>query len=156
MYPGTPDATACRRFCQQLATDGTHVYFSQVLRLDLARAMRRLATKADKLAEEDQFRYRLDQWGSNPLIRQRWLTNGLRRFHAFLDQFEEAVEIPLTTADWRQSLEFMAVEALDATDAMHLAVARSLGINDFATTDGDFRRIIHPRIHLIRDADQPR
>ncbi len=66
------------------------------------------------------------------------------------------MEIPLTTADWRQSLEFMAVEALDATDAMHLAVARSLGINDFATTDGDFRRIIHPRIHLIRDADQPR
>jgi predicted nucleic acid-binding protein len=153
IYPGTPDATACRAFCERLADAGSYVYFSQVLRLDLARTMRRLATKADKLAEDDQVRYRLDQWGTNPLIRQRWLTNGLRRFHAFLDQFEEAVEIPLTTADWRQSLELMVVEALDASDAMHLAVARSLDIHEFATTDRDFRRITHPRIHLIREAD---
>ncbi|MGH2560065.1 MAG: type II toxin-antitoxin system VapC family toxin [Thermomicrobiales bacterium] len=153
MYPGTPDAAACRTLCQQLAAARSHVYFSQALRLDLARAMRRLATKANKLAEDDQVRYRLDQWATNPLVRQRWLANGVRRFHAFLDQFEEAVEIPLTTAQWRQSLELMATETLDATDAMHLAVARWYDIPDFATTDRDFRRVTLPMIHLIRDAD---
>ena len=47
----------------------------------------------------------------------------------------------------------MGVEVLDATDALHLATARWIGISDFATTDRDYRRITHPRVHLIRDDD---
>jgi predicted nucleic acid-binding protein len=45
----------------------------------------------------------------------------------------------------------MAIDALDATDAWHLATARSIEFGDFATTDQDFRNVTHPRIHLLRD-----
>jgi predicted nucleic acid-binding protein len=152
MYRGSPNATACKAFCTQLASDGSHVYFSQVLRLDLARALRRLATKPDKIDIEERREYRLDDWGRNTLVRQRWIANGVRRFHAFLDQFEEAVELPLTTRLWRDSLDLMAIDALDSADAMHIATARSSGIPHIATTDRDFRKITFPQVHLIRDS----
>lgn len=155
MYRGTPNAAACRAFCQQLAADGSHVYFSQVLRLDLARALRRLATKPDKIAPDEREEYRLDEWGRNPLVRQRWIANGIRRFHNFLNQFEAAVEIPLTTALWRESLELMAVYALDSADAMHIATARSIGVPHIATTDRDFRKVTFSRVLIIRDSPSP-
>jgi len=136
-----------------LADSATVVYFSQVVRLDLARALRRLATKPDKLAANTRDEYQLDQWGSNPMVRQRWLSRGVRRFQAFLDQFGEVVEIPLTTHVWLQSVDLMAFEALDGSDALHLASARAIGVGDFATTDDDFRRITYPVVHLIRDIE---
>jgi predicted nucleic acid-binding protein len=151
MFPGTPDADACSRFCRDLVVARSHVYFAQVLRLDLARALRRLATKADKLPPGMREEYQLDLWGTNPLVRQRWLTRGARRFDDFLSQFIESVELPLTTDLWRRGLTIMGVEGLDATDALHLAAARQIGIADFATTDRDFRQVADPRIHLIRD-----
>ena len=153
MFPGPPNADASDRFCQRLIAVRSHIYFTQVLRLDLARALRRLATKAEKLPSEMHAEYQLELWGTNSLVRQRWLARGARRFDDFLKQFVEAVELPLTNDLWRQSLTIMGVEALDATDALHLATARWIDIADFATTDRDFRRITHPRIHLVRDDD---
>lgn len=154
IFSGTPDADACRAFCEELADARARIYFSQVVRLDYAHALRRLATKPDKLPAIIRTQFRLDRWGSNPLVRQLWFAAGLRQLNAFLAIFGGYVEVPLTTEMWEKSLEFMAVESLDARDAMHLAVARTIGISDFATTDGDFRRIQHPRIHLIRDASE--
>jgi predicted nucleic acid-binding protein len=153
MFLGTPDSSACSSFCRVLADGGTVVYFSQVVRLDLARALRRLATKPDKLRMNTRDEYQLDQWGSNPLVRQRWLTRGVRRFQAFLDQFVEVVEVPLTTHVWLQSIDLMAFEALDGSDALHLASARAIGVGDFATTDEDFRRITYPTVHLLRNVE---
>src|SRR5437867_4510477 len=108
MFPGTPDSSASTRFCRALADGAAVVYFSQVVRLDLARALRRLATKPDKLPANTRDEYQLEQWGSNPLVRQCWLTRGVRRFQAFLDQFAEVVEVPLTTHVWLQSVDLMA------------------------------------------------
>ena len=102
MFLGTPDAEACARLCRDLVAAQSHVYFAQVLRLDLARALRRLATKADKLPASVRDEYQLALWGTNPLVRQRWLARGARRFDDFLRQFVEAVEVPLTTDLWRR------------------------------------------------------
>lgn len=152
MFPGTPDAAACNDYCRRLADGAATVYFSQSTRLDVARALRRLATKIDKLPAQVRDEYQLDQWGANPLIRQRWLTRGVRRFHALLDQFRESFEIPMTTHIWLQAVDLMAFESLDSSDSLHLASARAIGASDFATTDADFRRIAYPVVHLIRDS----
>lgn len=151
LFPGTPDAQACSIFCEHLVAAGSRVYISQVMRLDLARVLRRLATKPDKLPIALRDAYAPNRWGENPLIRQRWLRHGVREFQQFLNQFTAVAEVPITLGIWRESIDVMASEGLDSSDALHLATARVIGIADFATTDRDVRSIASPRVHVIRD-----
>ena len=113
--------------------------------------MRRMATIPALLPQQIRDFYDLDLWGTNPLIRQRWLSNGVRRFNTLLSQFAAVVEVPTNVDRWLESLDLMASEGLEPTDALHLASARYAGIADFFTADSDFRRIAWPQIHLIRD-----
>ena len=138
-------------FCIELRRSRTTVYFSHVLRIELARGMRRMATITSLLPQQIRSSYDLDLWGINPLIRQRWLTNGVRRFNTLLSQFAADIEIPTNVDRWIESIDLMASEGLEPTDALHLACARFAGVADFYTADADFRRIAWPQIHLIRD-----
>jgi predicted nucleic acid-binding protein len=96
LFTGTPDAEACLSYCRALANADSKVYVSQVMRLDLARALRRLATKPDKVPAELRQEYKLDDWGRNPLIRQRWLRHAVRELDALLRQFGSVAELPFT------------------------------------------------------------
>jgi predicted nucleic acid-binding protein len=151
IFPGTPNATSCQQVCRDLQQANTTVCFSQCLRLEYARAVRRLATKTDRLPLETAQEFRLSEWGTNPLVRQRWYGRAVRLLDEILARFWEVDELPFTAEVWRASVEVMAVEALDATDACHIATARNYGIGLFMTCDADFQRIRHPEIVLIRD-----
>jgi len=151
LHPGTPNATACTSFVRSLARNRTRIYISLALRLDFGRAVRRLATNADKLPIEFRQAYTLDQWVTNPLVRHRWLNRELKLLDELLAQFTVVTEIPLTEDIWRLSIEIMGADGLDATDALHVAAARSEGIPVFATCDRDFRRITTPHVHFVQD-----
>lgn len=150
IFPGTLYSDACRQFCDDLAAANSNVYTAHIARLDMARAFRRLATKPGRLPEDIQVAFELDQWATNPLFRSRWLWHGAREFERLVSQFYRFTEIPFTLEIWRSSIDLMAAETLDSSDATHLASARIDGVPDFATTDADFRRISSPHIHLIR------
>jgi len=49
IFPGTTYSEACRQFCDDLAAADSSVYTAQIARFDLARALRRLATRPDRL-----------------------------------------------------------------------------------------------------------
>ena len=151
LHPGIPDSAACALFAQQLAAQRTRIYISFALRIDFGRAVRRIATKPDKIPAQLRNAYSPDEWGPNPLVRHRWLRRELRLLDGFLQQFAVVTEIPLNQDIWTLSIEIMGAEGLDATDALHLAAARAEWIPAFATCDRDFRRIAVPHIHLIRD-----
>jgi len=154
LHPGIPDSAACASFVEMLLQSRTRVYVSLATRLDFGRAVRRLATKPDKLLPDLRSTYALDHWGTNPLVRHRWLTRELKLLDTLLGQFASATEIPLTHDLWRGSLDVMGADGLDATDALHVAAARAYGIPILATCDRDFRPIADPMIHLVQDSDQ--
>jgi predicted nucleic acid-binding protein len=151
LYPGTANSNAAIAFSVELRRTGSVVCFSNVLRIEIARAMRRLATKPGNLPSRVWDEYDFNLWGTHPLIRQRWLSNGVRRFNVYISQFSTVIELQMTTSIWLESIDLMAAETLDASDAIHIASARTYGIGHFCTTDADFRRISWPAVHLIRD-----
>ncbi len=154
MFPGTTHSAASARFCRRLSDQSSRVYFSQILRLEIAQTVRKLATKPDRLPPDVRHDYQLDRWGQDFLVRQRWMTAGLAQFDAFLAQFAEVFEIPFRLRIWESSVGIMALEHLRSQDAVHLATARTIRVGHFATCDDDFRHVRDPRIWIIRD-DHP-
>jgi len=104
IVPGLPHARASDAFCTQLARQGSRIGFSQILRLELSRAIRNLASRRGQLPLNTQQSYRLDEWDTNVAVRQRWMTAGRQKFEAFLDRFDEVAELPFHTAIWEQSV----------------------------------------------------
>ena len=152
LYPGTTNSKAAIEYCNELRNNSSVVFLSDVLRIEVGRGMRRLATIPGDLPQATRTAVSIWTVGErNPLIRQRWFSHGVRRFNAFLAQFTSYIEIPLSTSIWLDSINLMATESLDASDAIHLATARAHGIADFCTADSDFRRITWPQVHLVRD-----
>lgn len=154
MFPGTSHSAASARFCQRLSDQGSRVYFSQILRLEIAETVRKLATKPDRLPPDVRRNYQLDRWGQDFLVRQRWMSAGLAQFEAFLAQFTEVFEIPFRLKTWENSIGIMALEHLRSLDAVHLATARAIRVGHFATCDADFQNVHDPRVWVVRD-DRP-
>lgn len=151
IVPGIAHSQAAAQFCERLAQQGGRVYFSLILRLELAQVFRNLATRGDGLPLGMRQQYRLDRWGADPRVRAQWLAFGLRQFDAFLQQFDEVYELPFTLDIWLDSVRAMGAHGLGSQDAVHLATARVHGLHEFATIDGDFTSISDPHIWLVRD-----
>lgn len=153
MLPGLPNALASETFCTQLVRHGSHIYFSQILRLELSQAIRNLASRRGQLPLAIQREYQLDQWESNVAVRHHWMGAGKQKFDAFLASFSEAIELPFETEIWERSVEIIARNQLKSLDAVHIATARAYGLRHVATLDDDFNRIADLRVWLIRDDD---
>jgi predicted nucleic acid-binding protein len=151
LSPGTPDAQAARQFLAHLIAARSHVYVSQIMRIEFAQAVRKLAVKTDRLPPSVRARHSLDQWISNSLVREQWMTHNASLLRSLLTRFNELIEIPITLSICENSLHVMAQENLDSQDAIHVATARFLGLTHLATTDGDLRRLKDFRVWLIRD-----
>lgn len=150
IVPGVPDSAASGQFCARLGSQRSNVYFSHLVRIEFAQALRNLVTRR-QLPAQIRHRFQLDLWETNVLIRQRWFTEGTRRFDAFLEQFGEWFEIDSQHRIWQRGLEIMAVHQLRAVDAIHVATAQEIGVLDFATADDHFRRVPDLRLWLLRD-----
>ncbi len=147
---GSTHSTASAAFCAALIEHGSRVYFSQLLRLELAEAIRRLATK-QSLPVDLRNDFHLDTWGTNLFVRQRWMDFGIRQFDDLLDRFAETFELPIRPRTWRSSLSAMVDSQLRAYDAIHVATAREYRIRHLATADRDYRNVSDLRIWLTQD-----
>jgi predicted nucleic acid-binding protein len=149
---GAPHTQACGAFCAQLISARSRVYFSQLVRLELPQALRRLATTRPNLPPAVQAHYQLSRWGTDPAIRQAWLAFGLTRFEALLNRFSQVFELPWDTQVWQASVQIMGQYGLQMMDATHVATAQVHRLRDFASVDDDFRRIPSLDLWLIRDS----
>src|SRR4051812_49135320 len=116
IVPGTPNARVSRDFFQGLLERNTRIHFSQILRIEVAQAIRNLASRRGQLPLRTQRRYRLDEWESNEAVRRRWMTDCAHQFEEFLSQFIfeeflsqfiEVFELPFSITIWERGIELM-------------------------------------------------
>jgi predicted nucleic acid-binding protein len=156
IFPGTTNSTACEAFSRRLAAERCQIFFSQILRLELSEAIRKLATRPDRIPNDLRTRFQLDEWNQSLFVRHRWMQNGLQRFAMLLESFREVVELSFDEEIWRSSVTTMADEQLRSHDAIHVATARSFGVACIAAADDHFRRIKDIDVRLIWDTPAER
>lgn len=150
MLDGLPDSIACTAFCARLVRENSRVYFSQILRLEIAEAFRKLASR-QQLPENLRQEYQLADWVTHPFVRRRWMTFGLGQFETFSDAFYQVSELPFGIGVWRRSVQIMADYRLGSHDAVHVATALQSGVHLFATADRHFNRVDALDVRMIRD-----
>ena len=149
-------AISCAAFCDDVVAAGSRVYFSQVLRLELSQAILKLATRQRGLSLDIRSEYRLDEWGTNSEVRDRWLRSNIRRCDALIGRFAAWQEIPFDTGTWQTSLDVMIAYGLQSHDAVHVATARQLGLTHLATADDHFKKVSGEfDIILVQDGGSP-
>jgi predicted nucleic acid-binding protein len=148
---GSANSLACIAFCESIAIHGNPVAFSQTLRVELSQAIRKLATRRDRLRPDTRERFQLDRWETDVLVRRRWMSHGIERFRSLLATFAEVVELPFDSGIWERSIDLMVDHFLQSHDAVHAATATAYGLNSFATTDADFARVAQLDVILLRD-----
>jgi hypothetical protein len=70
IVPGSLFWTECDAFCDRLIAEGCEVYFSQILRLELSEAIRKLATIPGRAPAGLYSRFRLNDWARDPTVRR--------------------------------------------------------------------------------------
>ncbi|HKG27284.1 MAG TPA: PIN domain-containing protein [Thermomicrobiales bacterium] len=151
IIPGSQFSSGCGAFCDRLIAEGCEVYFSQILRLELTEAIRKLATIPGRAPADLYSRFRLNDWDRNPSVRRQWMHFGVRQFDALLERFAVVYELPFRPPIWLRSVEIMADRQLRSHDAVHLATAYEYRLATFATTDDEFLKVPNLDIRLIRD-----
>lgn len=146
MFQGTRRHAEILQFCRELTAQSSHIYFSQILRLELSQTLFRLP-KSGILDASVQRQWHLGGFDARASVRRAWMDQGVKQFEAFIAQFVEVVEHPLTLSIWQRSIDVMVSHRLRAHDAIHVATAAEIGLRDFATLDRDhFDRLERDRI----------
>lgn len=153
---GSDHSLQSTEFCDRLIARGSRVYFSQILRLELSEAIRRLAASPDRLPPDIRHAHQLEAWDTNLLVRQSWMDFGVQQFEALVDRFAEAFELPFRLRTWQRSIDVIVDHRLRSLDALHVATAREYRLRHLATTDGDFKRVADLRVWLIQDVSSDR
>jgi predicted nucleic acid-binding protein len=148
---GAPHARAAAAFCAGLVHAQSYVYFSQLVWIEVPQALRKLATRPGNLAPSIRTQYRLDDWGTDPTVRDRWLRHGIAEIEALVTRFREAFELPWNRSVWTASLQVVVQHSLQTLDATHVATAQDIGLQGFAAVDGDFDRVSSLTLWRIRD-----
>jgi predicted nucleic acid-binding protein len=152
LLPGLAHSGPGLQFCEQLARQGSTVYFSQLLRLEIAQALRNVATRSPaQLSVHLRQQFQLDPWSAREDVRRGWMTYGRGQLEAFIQQFVEVIELPFDRATWEHSIDLMCRYQLKSYDAVHVARAEQYGLQHVATTDREYLVVQSPRIWLIRD-----
>jgi predicted nucleic acid-binding protein len=148
---GSTNHTSSAEFCARLTTGGGRIFFSNIVRLELSQAIRKLATKAERLDPGIHEYFGLGRWETDFIVRQRWMQYGIHEFERLMGSFAEVIEIPFRSVIWRNSVDVMIYSFLQSHDAIHVATARHYGLRLFVTTDDHFARIDDLDVILIRD-----
>ncbi len=156
IIPGSDHVGPCAAFCNDLVAAGSRIFFSQILRLELSQALLKLATRRAGLPSDTSAAYRLDDWGADPSVRDRWLRIGVRAFDDLFERFPRVLELPFDVGTWQTSLDVMVAHGLRSHDAIHVATARQLGVPTIATADDHFKRVAGEfELLLIQDGGSP-
>ncbi len=155
---GLAHSTPSQQFCEALGTFGARIYFSTLLHLEFANAMRKLARprrrQPPRLPPATWQQFHLDRWATDEPVRHEWLRFGREQLEAFLAQFVEAVELPVRPGTWAQAATLMGQYDWKSYDAAHVATATENGLRDFATADREFEPLQGVQLWLARD-DRP-
>ncbi|HUG60954.1 MAG TPA: type II toxin-antitoxin system VapC family toxin [Methylomirabilota bacterium] len=145
-----PHHNASHRFLAGLVESETTVVFSQILRLEFSQFWFRLP-KSSYLDAETVRTFQLRAWDRRSAVREQWMTEGVAQFNALLARFPGFAEAPFDLLTWSLGNDLMARYRLRSHDAVHAATALRSGVLDFASVDGDFRRVPNLRLRLLRD-----
>lgn len=138
---GSENAQASLNVCNDLIRHRVRVYFSTTLRIELLRAVRKLATRANRLDDVSRTKFALCRWGADPAVRRRWIQHHVEPFAKLPAAFAEVYELDFDEEVWLRTVETMGESSLQAQDAVRVATARGQGIASFATLDADNLRI---------------
>ena len=146
IQPAVEHHEAAISFCERTIAARSSVYFSELMRLEYAQALRALSTTVDEATRRAFRLHRWDQVG----VRRQWMEYGSQRLDVFLSQFDW-VEVALDRDAINAARDLMISCNLSSYDAAHVATALSLGITDLAAVDGHFERASHLlTIHTVR------
>jgi predicted nucleic acid-binding protein len=126
------------------------VCFSDLLRVEVLHALRRIGSAPEYLTGSVRRRHRLQHWGQREAVRDEWFRFGLREFEALLDEFYRVDEIALTPSILNTCATLMARYNLKSNDAVHLATARAVGVAQIVTLDRDFAAVSEPAVLLLQ------
>lgn len=149
LFIGTQHYAVARAYFERLFAANTVICFSDLLRVELLQAARRIGTTPGLLPESTRRRHRLQHWGRLADAREAWLRYGLDEFEALLDQFYGVDEYALTPAIFSASVTLMAQHNLKSYDALHVATARAVGAPRLVTLDRDYAAVTQPSIVLL-------
>jgi predicted nucleic acid-binding protein len=128
------------------------VYFSHLVRLEIAEALKNLAVRRPpQLPAPIRQQYVLDRWTSDAAIRRRWLRFGFSQLEILLTKFQAVVEVPLSLTACARTQRLMADYGMRSYDALHAATARELRLRHFVTTDRGFIAVKALHLWLVRD-----
>ncbi len=150
---GDPFNGQCTAYCTALARNNSTIYFSQLLRLEYAQFIRKVATDSQYAIPQNLFQqYQLRDFGKNLMVRHNWMNFMTGQFDTLLATFYSVRELPLRPLILRQSNSLMSFHSIESYDAAHVATALQEGIHDLATTDEKFAARVTSglRVHLIR------
>jgi predicted nucleic acid-binding protein len=147
VFQNLPGSSACIRATDKVILNQSVIYCSELLRLEYAQALRRLATKR-RLPQEFHVRFELDRW-ADANIRHRWLEYGLSELESYLRGLPTVIELPYTTHLFRATATYMAEYSLGSLDAVHLATALHYEIPVFWTCDDHFDRVDEIYVEII-------
>jgi predicted nucleic acid-binding protein len=137
----------CTAFLQRIFVTGvTTIYVSSLSWLEFAHTVTRTEFRR-RLPREMARRYPLGRW-KEPRVRQAYTQEMLGLLDDLLSQYD-CYEVPLTTEVRELSTRSMSEYDLGSHDAVHLASARWMGVEDFASFDAKFREV--DGIHLWND-----
>jgi len=151
VIPGILYWQSATELCDQLIAQRSTIYFSQVLRLELTEAVRKVATIPGRAPEALRQRFRLGDWERDHSVRRHWFNFGVGEFEALFERFAEVYELPFDRTIWLRSVEIMAAHQLRSHDSIHLATAYENRLTCLATTDDEFLKIPDLDIRLVRD-----
>lgn len=149
---GIPHHRACREYCDHLVRSGRRVVISQILRIEFAQTWYRMP--ATSYVQPQVVRaFRLGAWDREAAVREKWMAYGFTLLDGLVAGFAGNLELPIDESVIAASVQIMARHRLRSHDAIHVATALAAGVPDFASVDGDFRRVSALRLHLLRDVD---
>src|SRR3954449_4831402 len=77
---GSPEYRAASDYCDGLVASGTAVYYSQIVRIELPHALRRIANDPRALHSRVRRQFRLQHWNRIEEVRLNWLRFGMQQF----------------------------------------------------------------------------
>jgi predicted nucleic acid-binding protein len=147
---GSAHSQASQDFFAELASANSRVYFSRLVRIEVAQILKKYATK--NLAPPSlQQTFELDRFSQDFMIRQRWLNFGMGQFDTLMHTFSRAYELPIHKQTCQHGEKIMAQYNLDSNDAIHVATALRNDLKHLATIDGDYTRVGELNVILVRD-----